>query len=89
MSGYDSIHRTHYTNELHEKYIGEIVNVAGWIEDIRDIGKVAFLTIRDVHGAAQVLLSGDSLKLARDIPRQSVIVASGFLQPGKSTDFPL
>jgi aspartyl-tRNA synthetase len=89
MGGYDSIHRTHYTNELHEKYIGEIVSVAGWIEDIRDIGKVAFLTIRDIHGAAQVLLSGDSLKLARDIPRQSVIVASGSLQPGKSTDFPL
>jgi len=89
MGGFDSIHRTHYTNELHEKYIGTIVSVAGWIEDIRDIGKVAFLTVRDVYGAAQVLLSGDILKLARNAPRQSVIVASGFLQPGKSTDFPL
>jgi nondiscriminating aspartyl-tRNA synthetase len=89
MGGYDSVRRTHYTNELHEEYIGKIVSVAGWIEDIRDIGKVAFLTVRDVHGAAQVLLSGDSLKLARNIPRQSVIVASGLLQPGKSTDFPL
>ncbi|HKR57956.1 MAG TPA: aspartate--tRNA(Asn) ligase [Candidatus Nitrosopolaris sp.] len=89
MGGFDSIHRTHYTNELHERYIGEIVSVAGWIEDIRDIGKVAFLTVRDVHGAAQVLLSGDILKLAKNTPRQSVIVVSGFLQPGKSTDFPL
>ena len=51
MSVFDDIHRTHYTDQVQERLIGQVVSIAGWIEDIRDIGKVAFLTIRDVRGA--------------------------------------
>ena len=89
MNVLDDIHRTHFTDQVHEILVGQVVSVAGWIEDIRDIGKVAFLTIRDVRGAAQVVLSGDTLNLARDTPRQSAVIVSGVVQHSKSKDFPL
>src|SRR5437899_8988166 len=89
MNVLDDIHRTHFTDQVHESLVGQVVSVAGWIEDIRDIGKVAFLTIRDVRGAAQVVLSGDTLNLARDTPRQSAVIVSGVVQHSKSKDFPL
>jgi len=89
MSVFDDIHRTHYTDQVHDNLVGQVVSIAGWIEDIRDIGKVAFLTVRDVRGAAQVVLSGDTLNLARDTPRQSVVIVLGVVQHSKSKDFPL
>jgi nondiscriminating aspartyl-tRNA synthetase len=89
MSVLDDIHRTHYTDQVQESLIGQVVSIAGWIEDIRDIGKVAFLTIRDIRGAAQVVLSANTLSVAKDKPRQSAVIVSGVVQPSKSKDFPL
>lgn len=85
----DDIHRTHYTDQIQDNIVGQVVSIAGWIEDIRDIGKVAFLTIRDVRGAAQVVLSAETLKMAIDTPRQSAVIVSGVVQHSKSKDFPL
>jgi len=89
MSVLDDIHRTHYTDQVQESLIGQVVSIAGWIEDIRDIGKVAFLTIRDIRGAAQVVLSANTLSVAKDKPRQSAVIVSGVVQRSKSKDFPL
>lgn len=89
MSVFDDIHRTHYTDQVQERLIGQVVSIAGWIEDIRDIGKVAFLTIRDVRGAAQVVLSANTLSAVKDKPRQSAVIVSGVVQHSKSRDFPL
>ena len=89
MSVFDDIHRTHYTDQVHESLIGQVVSIAGWIEDIRDIGKVAFLTIRDVRGAAQVVLSANTLSVVKDKARQSAVIVSGVVQHSKSKDFPL
>ncbi|MDQ3868199.1 MAG: OB-fold nucleic acid binding domain-containing protein, partial [Thermoproteota archaeon] len=69
----EDIHRSHFTNDLNENLVGQKVKIAGWIEDIRDIGKLAFLIIRDSSGAAQAVVTGVNLNLARDIPRQSAV----------------
>jgi nondiscriminating aspartyl-tRNA synthetase len=89
MSVFDNIHRTHYTDQIQDSIVGQVVRIAGWIEDIRDIGKLAFLTIRDVRGAAQVVLSADTLKTAINSPRQSAVIVSGVVQHSKSKDFHL
>ena len=39
------IHRSHFANELNQNLIDHQVKIAGWIEDIRDIGKIVFLII--------------------------------------------
>jgi len=85
----DNIHRTHYSDQIHDSIVGEEISIAGWIEDIRNIGKVAFLTVRDVRGATQVVLSNETMKKAIDTPRQSAVIVSGFVQHSKSKDFPL
>jgi nondiscriminating aspartyl-tRNA synthetase len=85
----DDIHRTHYTDQIRDSIVGKEISIAGWIEDIRDIGKVGFLMVRDVRGAAQVILSNETLKKAIDTPRQSAVIVSGVVQHSKSKDFPL
>jgi len=85
----DEIHRTHYSDQIHDRIVGQEISIAGWIEDIRNIGKVAFLTVRDVRGATQVIVSNDTMKKAIGTPRQSAVIVSGVVQHSKSKDFPL
>jgi aspartyl-tRNA synthetase len=81
------MNRTHYTNQIDTGLLGQRTTIAGWIEDIRDIGKVIFLTVRDVKGLAQAVVSGQGLDLIRDKPRQSAVIVSGLVQNSKSNDF--
>ena len=53
------IHRSHFANQLNEKLVGQNVRIGGWIEDTRDIGRIAFLIVRDVTGTAQAIVTGD------------------------------
>jgi aspartyl-tRNA synthetase len=78
--------RTHFAKQLNEKIIGQNVNVAGWIEDIRDIGKIIFLVIRDVTGPIQVIVNPKKFPQINEIPRQSSIIISGEIQKSKSKE---
>lgn len=83
------IKRTHYAHQLDETLVGQQVRVGGWIEDVRDIGKLAFVTIRDVTGACQAIVTGDGVPAARQAPRQSAVVVAGVVQKSKAKDFPV
>ena len=58
----NNIHRSHFVNQLNESFVGQKVRIGGWIEDIRDIGKLAFVVVRDVTGAIQAIVTGDNLR---------------------------
>jgi nondiscriminating aspartyl-tRNA synthetase len=79
--------RTHFSKDLKNLQIGADIRVAGWIEDFRDIGKLGFLTLRDVTGAIQAVLLGSNLEKAKTIPRQSNILIVGTIKPSKSREF--
>jgi nondiscriminating aspartyl-tRNA synthetase len=81
--------RTHYASQLSKKYIGIEVVVSGWVEDIRDIGKLGFIMLRDVSGLVQTVLVGETLQTARSIPRQSNVIIVGTVQDTKSKNFPV
>ena len=83
------IHRTHYASQLQEGLVGQQVRIGGWIEDVRDIGKLAFVTIRDVTGACQAIVTGDSVQAARQAQRQSAVIVAGTVQKSKAKDFPI
>jgi nondiscriminating aspartyl-tRNA synthetase len=83
----DKIKRTHYTAQLDKTLVGQQVRITGWIEDIRDIGKLAFLTIRDMSGVCQILISGDNLQPALQAPRHSAVIVTGVVQESKAKDF--
>jgi nondiscriminating aspartyl-tRNA synthetase len=83
----NNIHRSHFANQLNESFIGQKVRIGGWIEDIRDIGRLAFVVVRDVTGAIQAIVTGDNLQLAKNTPRQSAVIISGMVQKNKTNDF--
>lgn len=83
------IKRTHYARQLDDRLVGQQVRVGGWIEDVRDIGKLAFVTIRDVTGTCQGIVTGDNVQAAVQTPRQSAVVVAGVVQKSKAKDFPV
>lgn len=50
--------RTHYTNEIKT---GEVV-LSGWINKIRDLGRVKFIILRDCEGIAQITFKKGIIK---------------------------
>ena len=83
----NNIKRTHYVRQVDGTLVGQQVRVGGWIEDIRDIGKLAFVTIRDVTGICQAIVTGSNLQSALQVPRQSVVIVTGIVQESKARDF--
>ena len=67
--------------------IGQKVILGGWIEDLRKLGKMTFLTVRDVTGLTQVIIKDDAAKEIEGITRQSVIRVEGSIQETKAKDF--
>lgn len=82
----EKMKRTHFAKQLNEDIIGQNVNVAGWIEDIRDIGKIIFVVIRDITGPIQVIVNPKKFPRIKEIPRQSSIIISGEIQESKSKE---
>jgi aspartyl-tRNA synthetase len=68
---------------------GQKVVIGGWVEDLRELGKLTFLTLRDVTGVAQIVVSGqEGIEQVKDLNRQSVIRLTGTIQETKARDFP-
>ncbi len=80
--------RTHHIEDLTSKMIGQKVIFGGWIEDLRKLGKMTFLTVRDVTGLTQVIVKDEEASEAIEgITRQSVIRIEGIIQETKARDF--
>ena len=61
---------------------GEEVTVAGWVHEIRDLGGIAFLIVRDTTGKIQVKFEKDEMadglvETALDVHRESVVAVTG------------
>ncbi len=64
---------------------GETITVAGWIHEIRDLGGIAFLILRDRSGRIQVKIEKDSLddalvETALGVHRESVVSVTGVVE---------
>ena len=79
--------RTHNIEDLNTELIGQKVIFGGWIEDLRELGKMTFLTVRDVTGLIQVIVKDDATKAIEGVTRQSVIRIEGIVQETKARDF--
>ena len=80
--------RTHNIEDLNSGMVGQKVIFGGWIEDLRKLGKMTFLTVRDVTGLTQVIVKDDDvIKEVEGITRQSVIRVEGSIQETKARDF--
>ena len=79
--------RTHHVEDINAGMKGQEVILGGWVEDLRKMGKMTFLTLRDVTGIIQIILTDDVMKSIEDITRQSVVRVTGKIQDTKARDF--
>jgi len=82
-----SFNRTHNIEDLNSDTKGQKVILCGWVEDLRKLGKMTFLTVRDVTGITQVIVKGDLNDNLEEINRQSVVRIIGIVQDTQARDF--
>jgi aspartyl-tRNA synthetase len=82
------IQKTHNIGALGPSMKGQKVIVAGWVEDLRELGKLTFLTLRDITGVSQIVIAGpENLQQVKDLSKQSVVRIIGAVQESKARDF--
>ena len=57
--------RTHNIEDVNANMKDQDVILAGWVEDLRKMGKMTFLTLRDVTGITQIILTDELTKSSR------------------------
>ena len=86
-SDFLQFNKTHDIEDLKPSMIGQEVICCGWIEDMRKLGKMTFLTVRDVTGIAQVIVKEEAQKHLEELARQCVVRIKGKVQETKAKDF--
>lgn len=71
----ENIYRNKTCAELRIENAGEEVRLAGWVDTIRKLGGITFLTLRDHYGITQVLVRDD--KMLENINKETVISVLG------------
>ncbi len=69
------MYRTHRCNDIRESHIGSRIELAGWVDVIRDHGGVLFVDLRDETGITQVVIHDESL--VKGVGKETVISVSG------------
>ena len=68
-------YRTHNCGELRINNVGESVTLSGWVNSIRKLGGITFLTLRDDYGITQVLVKED--EKVENLTKESVVRVKG------------
>ena len=64
--------------EISEQQIGQTLQVAGWVENIRDHGGVSFIDLRDMYGVLQVVIRKP--ELLKGITKEMCLSISGLME---------
>ena len=79
--------RTNFVGELNSTMDGKEVTLAGWVHEVRELGKLTFLLLRDSTGIAQVIAkrgeTDEALIKRMSLPKESVIVVRGTVRANK------
>ena len=70
-----NIYRTHNCGELRISDAGKEVRLAGFVQTIRNLGKMVFLDLRDENGITQIVVS-DDIDLT-DVTKECTLTVTG------------
>jgi len=75
------MYRSHYSKDISPKDYNSSVTVAGWVEDIRNLGSIGFLILRDKQGTLQLTVlkkkTPELFEQLLTLSRESVISVKG------------
>ena len=79
MSENANSYRTHTCGELRMQHVGQTVTLAGFLENIREVGSnLAFLILRDFYGTTQAVIeTEDMLAAVKGLNKESAIQITG------------
>ncbi len=80
-----NLRRSHYSKEITPELNGEEVRVMGWTHEIRDLGGIIFVLLRDRDGLIQVTapskkIESEIFEELRKLKKESVISVKGKIQ---------
>ncbi|MBR2800877.1 MAG: aspartate--tRNA ligase [Oscillospiraceae bacterium] len=71
--------RTHTCGELRLEHVGQQVQLAGWMENVREVGaSLAFVVVRDFYGKTQLVIQDETLiRQIKSINKESTVSVTG------------
>ncbi len=74
--------RTHSCGELRLEQVGQTVRLAGFMENIREVGSsLAFVVLRDFYGTTQIVLETEEMmKAVKGLNKESTIAVTGVVR---------
>ena len=71
--------RTHTCGELRMEHVGQRVQLAGWMENVREVGaSLAFVVVRDFYGKTQLVIQDETLiRQIKGINKESTVSVTG------------
>jgi len=76
-----------YSDEIAAEHAGSIVTVGGWVQEIRNLGGISFIQLRDRAGVVQVTVlkkkNPELFKEINSLQRESVITVKGVVKESK------
>ena len=79
----ENIYRSVYCGNVDKNYVGKEIRLAGWVNSIRNLGGLLFITLRDETGIVQ-LISEDAEKYI-NINRESTVTITPGTTAGTAT----
>jgi|ETNmetMinimDraft_5_1059913.scaffolds.fasta_scaffold05525_1 aspartyl-tRNA synthetase len=80
--------RTHTCGELRIKHVDKKVVLTGWVDKIRNFGKLWFIDLRDRYGTTQIILREGEIdkKFLKDLTIESCIAVQGKIAKRKDAN---
>ena len=71
-------YKTNNCGELRISDVGKKVRLAGFVQSIRNLGKMMFIDLRDQNGITQIVISEDAnLENIKDVTKECTITVTG------------
>ncbi|USS40754.1 aspartate--tRNA(Asn) ligase [Thermococcus aggregans] len=76
------MYRTHYSSQITEELNGKKVKVAGWVHEVKDLGGIKFVWLRDREGIVQITapkkkVSEEIFRIIPTLNNEDVIAVEG------------
>ena len=74
----ENIYRSVYCGNVDKSYVNKEIRLAGWVNSIRNLGGLLFITLRDETGIVQLI--SEEVDKYININRESTITITGTVQ---------